>query len=325
MKLLNAQLKREGVAFVSRLLDPTVLLIPFQKMDAQLDVCARDISCSRSAYLSSVSRWASPSKVTESFMDIIALIQTSLEARLNESLNLKKFNVICKNQHACFAIPFHQDISYHKDKSEHYSFTCWLSLSPITHEDGALVCVPRSHLQPIESAVDFWDIDFVDEKAATNQFSEEAISCPASIGDAILFSAKTWHGSFENQTRRDRYALVTRWLTNENKQAYDIPEPICKPFGMWRCYQKTHQILCSLLSLFDIDCEYDDFETIIDKTLLLLPELKWLTDINKAKIALQRVKILNMASILHNAGDSQGFVYKALWHDFLKEVNNQYS
>ncbi len=324
MLTTNAEVLKNGVHFLPELISAKKLLVPTEGMHMQIDCCAREINCSRSQYLSSVSRWASPSAIIEPFTEVIRSLHKKLESYLNQSIKLTKTNVICKNQYACDAIPFHQDIAYHTSPKEYYSFTCWLSLSTITTQDGPLLCFPEPSNGVIEPAVDFWGIDFIDQKALDKNFVEKVVSYPCNIGDAVLFNAYIWHGSQQSQTKHDRYALVTRWLIEEDVPLhFNIPTPVSGKFGMWCCHNETIKILSALLDLFSMSNRHDDTGLMVDKLIIILPELNWVVNIEAAKYALQRLKTLHMASKLHNAGDSQGVVYKTLWHSLLKDSQEQ--
>jgi hypothetical protein len=315
-----SQLQGDGVQYCQSLLNKKDIDYPYQQMLSAIEQCAKEFKCSLQVYLTSISRWASPSPVTDPFVALAnSSIHAQLEALMDRKIILKKMNIICKNKYAKKAVPCHQDISY-QSKTK-YHFSCWMALNDIGTEDGPLACLPKSHLAPIRPAVDFWEINFFDTIAQSVLWKQDSISYAINTGDAILFDAATVHGSEASRSTHNRYALVTRWEIVGNDYQSDIPGLRPGKFGMWTCHQQTVSLLTALLKLHKIKPSVD-FVTLLDQVNVLLPLILWLKNKDKISNAINQVKILHMASKYHNAGDAHGWVYKDLWVIFLSHIQH---
>ena len=313
------ELQREGVVFNAKMVEAESLLPSIQVMKKSIASCAQELQVDTKLYLSSVSRWLAPSPITKPFSTLVhGELKHALEDLMAQPLTLIKTNVVCKNEYAAAAVPCHQDLAYQKE-TQPYDFSCWLALSEIGQLDGPLKCLPRSHLGPVDPAVDFWDVAFQDTIAASGHWQRRSTCDSFHVGDALLFDAATYHGSEANQTGQARYALVTRWLLQSSENKRTIPPKLPGKFGMWTCHDKTTEILQLLLRHYGINA-MQDFINIVDRVITLLPALTWLKHPARAYHSLQRVRVLHLASKRHNAGDSQGNVYKSLWFNLLSEV-----
>lgn len=268
-----------------------------------LEKCAQELGVSLPHYLSSVSRWADPSPITKPFTQTVSnMLQPQLEQYLNTKLTLSKMNVILKSPNAPSPTPCHQDISYTPNAP--YDFSCWLALTDIDLTDAPLTLLPKSHLDPILPAIDFWKTDFVDNMRNSKNWQLNSISCPIKSGSAIIFDSRIWHGSTPLTSPNIRIALVTRWKTSHRTNTkYNIPAIKKEGFGMWTSGEQTHNFFSRILKF----PTSTSLTTLIDKYL----ETFYLT--SYAKKALYQLKILHLACEKHNGGDTQGEVYKNIW------------
>jgi hypothetical protein len=143
---------------------------------------------------------------------------------------------------------------------------------------------------------------------------------------AIVFNSKLWHGSGENLDAKDRFAYVTRWIIKD-KIFPIIPKPKPLIFGMFNCGLLTEYILKKYLLYFNkqYDIEEKNKEELIKIWLFYLENNSDNLEINTTQASkdLSKLLILNKASILHNAGDISGKIYKNLWFSLLKFLNTK--
>lgn len=283
----------------------------------RLRECAKDLSCSYGEYMRSVSRWADPSPVTKGFDKVVIRpLKLYLEPIIGEC-ELAKLNVISKTPFSPAPIPLHQDISY--SPSSPYQLSVWIALTDVPIESGAIKVIAGSHTAPIESAVDFWDPDFKDLKHVKAK-AERNISVKA--GDAIFFDSRLWHGSTQNESSLERFALVTRW-TGENYVASPIPAIQPTPFGMWTCQKKTEEILKTGFNVL-MKNKAKNYKDLLEQWGHSLENNKFsfLEDIKKAKQDLKHVYLLHLAHEKHNGGDAQGVLYAQLWKSLLNPLSH---
>jgi hypothetical protein len=310
---IHAQFALEGYAVCKGVLGDDELKALRNSLDQSLAACAKQLQCSLEDYLSAVSRWADPSLVTTGFHgSVLETIKCVSEQLVLEQIELKKLNVIGKNAHCTGETPFHQDIVY--SPNDPYQFSAWLALNDVTESCGPLEVIPKSHLQSIKPAVDFWSPDYFPDSL----FEAGAVKIPVKAGDVIFFDSRLWHGSRKNFDRAQRYAFVTRWKTRSWKLTEKLPpiEPLF--FGMWTCGGETKKLLDAGMRKFFEEQE-DSFTLLLDKWLRRLKgaHLPFSYDSTKAQEALKKVKILHLASEKHYGGDAIGEVYKHLWNVFL--------
>ena len=220
------------------------LLAAIQKA---ITFCVTDLACTRSDYLSAVSRWVMPSPLTKPLGAFVSgSLRPYLAKQIGRPVSLVKMNVISKTRYAAMPIPCHQDIAYSPHSP--YEFTLWLALNDVPLDAGALQFLPGTHLEEIVEAVDFWQPNYVDSMANTDRWQKHHRSFPVKAGDGILFDARIWHGSHANRSGQERFALVTRWRS-EGYQPPMIPPIQPTGFGMWTC-QPPH--LESFISGVDV-------------------------------------------------------------------------
>lgn len=282
---------------------------------------AKDIDVETKDYLSCTGRWGSNSPITLNVSNILEnRIKKYLEESLQSKIICKKTNVICKTSDITDPIPFHQDISY--SVSDPYHFSMWLSLNNVGIDSAPLEIVKNSHNKKIQPAADFWSPYFVDQYHTKNYYTKQIT---VNAGDAIIFDSKLWHGSGKNNSGKDRFAYVTRWII-EGKDFPQIP-PIQKSnFGMFNCGELTYKILEQSLLLIDSkQKKTSNKEDLIKNWIDILTQNPDILGINnKTAIKdLKKLDILNKACDLHDAGNISGLVYKNLWRSLLSILNNK--
>ncbi|MBY0501550.1 MAG: phytanoyl-CoA dioxygenase family protein [Alphaproteobacteria bacterium] len=280
--------------------------------------CSKDLGVSEKDYLSAVSRWLSPSPITSAVSNaVLEHISQATQSLLDETSQLSKFNVICKNDQCRGAIPYHQDISYSPENP--YQVSAWLALQDVPEDAGPLEVIPGSHKEPIKQAVDFWSPEYEPDSTLKNR----ALKLPLSAGDVVFFDSSLWHGSSENLARISRYAIVTRWVTQVWLPPQFIPRIQPRYFGMWTSGELTQQILSHGAYLL-FQSQEKDFLRLLELWIDKLQQisLPFSIDLTSAIESLTRIRILHLAYLKHKGGDATGNLYKNLWKSFLSPLKN---
>ncbi len=300
-------LKERGYLHVRSFFDKSFVLELAHKIKTRINQCAQELSCSYEDYLQSASRWVEPSPVTIGMKEIVfSPLKSYLENFIGDG-ELVKLNVISKTPFSPSPLPLHQDISYSPESP--YQLSVWLALTDAPIESGPMEVIIGSHRGDIEPPVDFWSPDFKDQSYLQKGIRKEL---PAKAGDLILFDSCLWHGSGQNNSSNERFALVTRW----KEKGYSppiIPTADPKPFGICTCQRKTEEILRKAQ-------EFLFGETSSDYLTLLKYWEEYLESPQQAKEDLKRVRLLHLAHEKHNGGDAQGVLYARLWQSLLEPL-----
>jgi len=278
--------------------------------------CSDQLEVSEEDYLSAVSRWVSPSFVASNLPS--SLLSTLIKATqeiVSISPFLNKLNIICKNAQCTGSVPYHQDISY--SPKEPYQLSAWLALHDVLKDSGPLEVIPKSHLDSIAPAIDFWSPEFVPNPSLKKCAKKLLLAA----GDVVFFDSRLWHGSSESKDLSPRYALVTRWTTKNWKPNQLIPPIDPKFFGMWTSGQMTQEILTQGLHVF-FNKKESDFVRLIEVWMEALENniLPFYIDTLQVIENLKKIKILHLAFVKHNGGDATGTTYKNLWNSFLSPM-----
>lgn len=323
MKNIKKHFEENGFVVLNDILPRAQIENIYQNIMVDIIKCAKELNCSLESYLTNVTRWLHPSPVTESVRVFAETVLKEIACHfIGEEVKLSKFNIISKSAYANGAIPCHQDIAY--SDGESYEFSLWLPLQNVTLKEGALEFLPKSHLGEIESAVDFWQPNFVDKIFLSSDWQENHIAVPVQVGDAVAFDARIWHRSAKNESGQNRFAIVTRWSRINYRSTCKIPEKISAKFGMWTCGRLTGLILQQgLLNCFQLQVAADLAICIPlwQEKLSRSAKIPFLIDVHQAQKALENLMILHNASQLHNGGDAQGVVYPNVWHYFLAPLS----
>lgn len=288
-----------------------------------LSTCAQEIGCPYDDYMRSASRWSDPSLVTHDCKEVLIPPLKDLLSLFLSHCTLVKLNIISKTSHSSGPIPLHQDISYSPQNP--YQYSAWLALTDAPLESGPLEVLKASHQWPIRSAIDFWDPEYKETRILRNQKREKL---PVVCGDLIIFDSRLWHGSGPTSITHERFAFVTRWVSQTYVPPF-VPPIRPAPFGMWTCKDKAHEILSeSWTHLFeDPPSSFESLLSLWEETLekSIFP---FIPRQQQALLDLRRVRILHEAHTLHNGGDAQGLLYKSLWISLLtplKENLHEYA
>lgn len=315
------ELETSGFAVIQSFLSNDEADCFLQSIKNDINKAAKDIGIETKDYLSCTGRWATKSIITRDVSNILEnRIKEYLEDSLQSKITCKKSNVICKTSDITDPVPFHQDISY--SVSDPYHFSMWLSLNDVGKNSAPLEIVKNSHKKKIEPAADFWSPYFVDQYDIKNGSTEKIT---VNAGDAIIFDSKLWHGSGKNNSRKDRFAYVTRWVI-EGKDFPQIPPIQKSSFGMFNCGDLTHKILDqSLLLVYPKQKKILNKEDLIKLWMNILTQNPDVLGINSSEAIrdLRKLDILNKACDLHDAGNISGLVYKNLWKSLLSILNNE--
>jgi len=274
--------------------------------------------CSESLYFSAVNRWPLLSLVdSQVYENIVTSLTECISSNFEGEWQVFEVDVLYKSAYAPLATVCHQDISYAFKKP--YSLSIWLALTD--SGESSLRFLPGSHTMPIEPAVDFWKPDFVDTFVQSLFWQEKSVRVPIQSGDALVFSSKIWHGSDVHWGENDRVALVIRFRNAQEIYPH-IPFPEKVPFGLWNCGEYTQAVLEKALKYF-FDYQPIDYDDAIRQWRNYLPSKKIAClHLKNADLALEKLQVLNQASVMYGGGDSQGIVYPDVWKALLNPLNN---
>ncbi len=321
------KLENNGFFIIKNLISSDLVTYYLKDIKSKIAKSAEELGVSVPDYLNCTGRWAAPSQITKTTSNLLNdTIKDHLEQLLQNQILQRKSNVICKTADLIDAVPFHQDISYSFD--DPYHFSVWIALNDVDETSGALKIIKNSHKWKIKPAIDFWSPYFVD-KYSDKINNQRIVTLPISAGDAIVFNSRLWHGSGENLDAKDRFAYVTRWVIKD-KEFPAIPKPQPSIFGLFNCGLLTEYILKKSLLYFDKQCNIHEIRKKNNEELIRI----WLfylehnsdnlkIDAIQASKDLSKLLILNKASMLHNAGDISGKIYKNLWFSLLKFLNTK--
>ncbi|MBY0291905.1 MAG: phytanoyl-CoA dioxygenase family protein [Alphaproteobacteria bacterium] len=312
----NKEFQENGFIIVKNVISLPVLQQLKSTVFKSIKKCSEQLGIIEEDYLSVVSRWGAPSPITANVpSSLLNTLMQETKKIVGDSPCLSKLNIIGKNAYCTGAVPYHQDISY--SPQEPYQLSAWLALHDVLENSGPLEVIPKSHLDPIIPAIDFWSPEFVPD-LSLKKFAQKLL---LAAGDIVFFDSRLWHGSSENKDLSPRYALVTRWTTKNWKPNQCIPPITPKFFGMWTSGQMTQNILAQGLQVF-FDKKETDFMEIIDAWVkaLEIDELPFYIDVLQVIENLKKIKILHLAFVRHNGGDATGTIYKNLWNSFLSPM-----
>jgi len=309
---------QDGYFIIKDVLSRNIATKLREEIDTKIDICSQQLTCSKEEYLSAVSRWVDPSVITSAVTpQILEDLTGTARTFVNNPVQLKKMNIICKNAHCTGSIAYHQDITY--TPLDPYQFSMWIALNDVSMDMAPLEVIPGSHLEPLKPAVDFWSPGYKSDPALLLR----AVKLVVMAGDAVFFDSRLWHGSGENKLLASRYALVTRWVSDGWK--YDQPIPTLEPhyFGMWTSGKMTEDILSKGLDVL-FNKSTSDFVELLDTWMQIIQErsLPFVTNVGSIFESFKKLKILHLAHKHHNGGDATGNIYKILWNTFLSPLED---
>ncbi len=319
-------LQNDGFFIIKNLISSDLITWHLDNIKSKISKSSWELGIPVSNYLNCTGRWGDASQITKTISQLLNnIIKDKLEKLLQCQIMHKKSNVICKTVDLIDAVPFHQDISYNVDNP--YHFSVWLALNDVDKTSGVLQIITNSHTWKVRTAVDFWSPYFID-KYSGKLVDQQIVTLPVSAGDAVVFDSRLWHGSEENLDAKDRFAYVTRWVIKDKGFPY-IPKPKPLIFGMFNCGVSTEHILKKSLLSFNkqYDIEQKSIEELIKTWLSYLKNACNLDILGIDNIAasndLSQLLILHQASVMHDAGDISGKIYKNLWFSLLNFLNKK--
>ena len=113
------------------------------------------------------------------------------------------------------AFPFHNDSQYYEKLSEYSKIiTVWIPLVDVDENNGCLKIIPGSnHWEWINSSRDKYFNMRSDEDV---QKRKKSIPLPMKVGDIVIFSNHTFHGSGINHTSKVRWSIDLRYCRTRN-------------------------------------------------------------------------------------------------------------
>jgi len=294
-----------------------------------LEKYAQELSCSKILYLSSVSRWLSPSEIVGEFGAKLAVrMQNYLESTLEKRVRCQKFGIISKSPYYHHPTICHQDLSY---STKHpYKFSGWLSLNNVDASAGALIMQKYSHNSSIQRPQDYWDPFFQDEHRKKPEWIENSEIMEVKAGDLLLFDSKTWHASTENLDKKDRFAFFTRWEVDG--EIYDKSDFVWEDFNqsdltIRHFFYGIIDLLSYVLLREEVEVILDDYTHVIDSFLHYLDNNDtsfWLLNKDRAVTSLIKLKTTNLARIKHRGEDAVGHTYNDVYHYLMVPIMKHY-
>jgi ectoine hydroxylase-related dioxygenase (phytanoyl-CoA dioxygenase family) len=133
--------------------------------------------------------------------------------------------LFCKPAHHGGVVAWHQDYSYWTRTRPIAHLSCWIGLDGSTRENGCLHYVPGSHrwnLLPITGLAD--NMDAIQTVLTIEQQREfKPVAIELKRGEASFHHPLMVHGSYENQTPRQRRATVINVFRDGVRSASDAP------------------------------------------------------------------------------------------------------
>jgi hypothetical protein len=329
---LGELLAKEGYAYHKSFIEKSLCDEMLEKLSFAIRKCTKEISCSEEDYLKSVSRWIAPSSIVDIVNStLIDELKSLLELIFQKKVSCQKYGIIAKTPFYTHPTICHQDLSY--SIRNPYSISGWIPLNDVDESTGALMMQKFSHRNKLAKPADYWAEDFVDEHCTSLEWKRNSCVVPASAGDLIMFDSRIWHGSTENSSAKNRYAIFVR-LEVEGWY-YDSAEFAWENFNQSDLtIRHFFFAVLDLLVYFLISLEggeykkdYNKYEVVIDSFIKHLQnndKLSFIRNRGSAIHALENFKITNLARIKHNGEDSTGYTYKILKENLINPILQHY-
>lgn len=141
-----------------------------------------------------------------------------LEATLGPNIAFMSDKIVFKDAETDFGSPWHQDWPYWKGS---HKVSVWIALDDATEENGCLRLIPGSHKSYVNHdghADDGLGFGNRLDPAAVDE--AQVVTAPLEAGGAVFFHDLTLHASHQNQSGKDRWALIS---TYRDAQAQEPP------------------------------------------------------------------------------------------------------
>jgi phytanoyl-CoA hydroxylase len=134
---------------------------------------------------------------------------------LGDDIDYKYDQLIYKPPHNTVELLWHQDAGYGwPGKANTRALTCWLALSPVDRDMGALQFIPGSHRLGIAEHVDASERNPISGALEVEVDTDQAVVVEYGAGDVSFHHGRTLHYSSGNATDRPRRGLSTHlWPT----------------------------------------------------------------------------------------------------------------
>lgn len=137
---------------------------------------------------------------------------------LGDDIAYKYDQLIYKPPHNPVELLWHQDAGYGwPGKANARALTCWLALSPVDRDMGALQFIPGSHREGIAEHVDASRHNPINGALEARVDAERAVLVEYGAGDVSFHHGRTLHYSSGNRTDRARRGLSTHLWPEPNE------------------------------------------------------------------------------------------------------------
>lgn len=148
----------------------------------------------------------------------MARIVGAAKQLLGDDIEYRYDQLIYKPPNNPVELLWHQDAGYGwKGMANYRSGTCWLALSDVTADMGALQFIPGSHMQGIAEHVDATHKNPINAALEVLVDQSEAVRVEYSAGDATIHHGRTLHYTSGNSTDRPRRGLSTHLWPEPNE------------------------------------------------------------------------------------------------------------
>ena len=113
-------------------------------------------------------------------------------------------------------VAWHQDTTYWQ-LSEPKAVTAWLALTPSKKENGCVVVLPETHINPMPHIIDERDENNMlgrREKLATQIDEKNLVNLELNPGQMSLHDGQIIHGSLPNHSKNPRIGFVMRFISS---------------------------------------------------------------------------------------------------------------
>ncbi|MEM7538758.1 MAG: phytanoyl-CoA dioxygenase family protein [Chloroflexota bacterium] len=132
---------------------------------------------------------------------------------IGEKAELAYDQIIFKPEHHPAETPWHQDSGYwRRSRGSDNAVTCWLALSPVWRENGAMQFIPGSHLGDIQDHYSVAHRSEINDALETKVDESKAVVIPMQPGDATFHHCRMLHYTGGNFTDTPRYGLATHFF-----------------------------------------------------------------------------------------------------------------
>lgn len=132
---------------------------------------------------------------------------------LGDDIAVYNTSVFMKPPHSPGVIPWHQDQIYYAVETD-FLVACWIALTDVTIENGAIEYLPGSHLEGVLPTAPTTDPAAADtfDRTVAHVDDTRAAAVPIEAGSAIFHHSLCAHRSGPNVTDEPRWALALDYM-----------------------------------------------------------------------------------------------------------------